>query len=318
MSNLDLRAGLLSKFRSELMGIATFGIFFVHSIGWIPWPGALRQLVSYGGVGVFVFAFLSGIGCYFSLKKNGNAVSFYIRRIQRVLIPYVLIAGIGYSLEYIYLHHDVLRAIQDYSFYSFFFNMGKGGLWYVGFCLLSYICAPVLFRVREKAGYVCVVELAIVVWIYFYKHEIYAAYHQTMTGFLIFSIGLFYGKAVKENRRHQHWIPMIVLIGFVIKILIPYKSGLVDDLFYSFLGIAGSFGFSVVLAIPMLQKANKLLLYLGSVSLEVYMINHFLQNVIPLAIPRTIVSYLGILLMGCLLSTLVQEITKQNFQIGKG
>ena len=65
---------LVSKYRTELMGIATLWVMLFHygNIN-IPIIDNLR-IIGYGGVDIFLF--LSGIGLSFSIK--GGVKSFYI------------------------------------------------------------------------------------------------------------------------------------------------------------------------------------------------------------------------------------------------
>jgi peptidoglycan/LPS O-acetylase OafA/YrhL len=61
--NMNLK--LLSKYRTELMGIAIFYIFLFHIYD----IGYAYKIRSYGYVGVDIFFMLSGIGLIYSWKK---------------------------------------------------------------------------------------------------------------------------------------------------------------------------------------------------------------------------------------------------------
>lgn len=310
MSRVQFSASALSDYRSELMGVATLGIFVVHSIGWIPWPGLLRQLISYGGIGVFIFAFLSGIGCYFSLEKDRNYFHFYEKRVKRVLIPYTLIALFGYFLEDVIVQKNFLRAVQDFFFFSFFFNGGKGGLWYIGFCIISYACAPILFAgVKKKkiSIVIILIEIIAVMLVYQYMYFVYSAYHQTMTALVVFSSGLIYGSNVKKNKDNQLIIPAIIFLCFFTKVMVSVKSDLLNDLLYAALGVACCFCVAWFFMFAYLEKMGKCLRFLGSISLEVYITNHFIQKVLPEVIDRTTGSYFLVLIIGCLISIFVQQ-----------
>ena len=63
----------LSKYRTPLMGIAAIMIVLCHANLYdIQVNGIIRKMLSFGNVGVDIFLFLSGIGCYYSLDKNGG------------------------------------------------------------------------------------------------------------------------------------------------------------------------------------------------------------------------------------------------------
>ena len=86
---------LVSKYKKELMGIATIWIFLLHKwerifgniriIGPIEW-----YTVNYGACGVDIFMFLSGIGLVFSIAKAKTIKEFYYRRIKRIFVPYII------------------------------------------------------------------------------------------------------------------------------------------------------------------------------------------------------------------------------------
>lgn len=88
--------GLLSKYRTKLMGIAIIWIMLYHGneIGMIlPEPLEIINFVlEKGRGGVEIFLFLSGLGLYYSYSKNPDMKRFYRRRIVRVIFPYLLIS----------------------------------------------------------------------------------------------------------------------------------------------------------------------------------------------------------------------------------
>lgn len=61
---------LLSKYRTLLMGIATLGIIIGHSMGFGCYSpsSVLKSLIMHGSLGVDIFLFLSGLGCWYSLN----------------------------------------------------------------------------------------------------------------------------------------------------------------------------------------------------------------------------------------------------------
>jgi len=60
---------LLSKYRTELMGVGAICILLCHSVGrGVLMPDFLSQILSYGNIGVDIFLLLSGMGMYYSLS----------------------------------------------------------------------------------------------------------------------------------------------------------------------------------------------------------------------------------------------------------
>lgn len=64
---------LLSKYRTQLMGIATVMIIVCHSVGFgcqIS-NSILKSIIQHCSLGVDIFLFLSGLGCWYSLRGGG-------------------------------------------------------------------------------------------------------------------------------------------------------------------------------------------------------------------------------------------------------
>lgn len=80
-----MNSNLLSKYRTELFGISTIGILIVHANDVIHAGGGviaelIRKLFAFGGITVYVFVFLSGIGLYFSKSSKNTPITGGIRR----------------------------------------------------------------------------------------------------------------------------------------------------------------------------------------------------------------------------------------------
>lgn len=88
----------ISKYRFELLGVATLMIIICHSSNFVNFGNSkmdfmIRKIVTYGNLGVPIFAFLSGWGIYYSLDKKTDLRDFYFRRFKRTILPYLCIVG---------------------------------------------------------------------------------------------------------------------------------------------------------------------------------------------------------------------------------
>ena len=88
--------GLLSRYRSQLMGVATVWVMLFHAypfeFGVLP----LDAFKAVGFCGVDLFILLSGMGLSVSLQKNRGRESlaaYYRRRFFRILPAYWLVVG---------------------------------------------------------------------------------------------------------------------------------------------------------------------------------------------------------------------------------
>ena len=66
MKNNKENISIISKYRGELLGVATLMIVIGHSISIVNFPSIVKKILAYGTVGVNIFLFLSGIGLYYS------------------------------------------------------------------------------------------------------------------------------------------------------------------------------------------------------------------------------------------------------------
>lgn len=71
--------GIFSKYRTELMGVATGLIILCHMPAHgVAMPGPLTMLLSHGGAGCDMFLFLSGLGMYCSLTSRRQVGGHFI------------------------------------------------------------------------------------------------------------------------------------------------------------------------------------------------------------------------------------------------
>ena len=148
MSNL----GLLSKYRTELMGVATLLIILCHMPAHgVVMPSPLSTVLSHGGAGCDIFLFLSGLGMYRSLSRlktsGGRILSWYKRRFARVLVPYLMICipcFVYYAIVDNWPLTTLLLRLGTLSYWT------EGwGLWYVALTLILYLLTPVIDKINS-------------------------------------------------------------------------------------------------------------------------------------------------------------------------
>ncbi len=140
---------------NELKGFAMLAIIFSH-IGYFLVTGQkfLYPLSILAGVGVNLFLFLSGYGLTFSSIKNPQGIiSFYKRRLEKLLIPFWITLLIFFLLDLFLLNrsYDLKYILQ--SFFGFFpradlFIDLDSPLWYFTAILFYYLIFPLIFIKR--------------------------------------------------------------------------------------------------------------------------------------------------------------------------
>ena len=92
--------GLVSRFRSEIMGVAIVCVLVCHCgvFSWGTLQPCAKQLAPLFAIGVDMFLFVSGVGLWFSMKSDGNVLRFWRRRFLRVVPEYLAVAGVSYAV----------------------------------------------------------------------------------------------------------------------------------------------------------------------------------------------------------------------------
>lgn len=145
----------ISTHRTELMGLSAIAILFCHAPGNnVLMPSILSTVLSIGGYGVDMFLFLSGMGLWYSLYKaetnRGGVINWYSRRYKRLLIPYLIISVIYYTLFCIVQDKSFLNLPYYVSTVSFWTE--HQGQWFVDALIPIYAFAPILYRILQRTS----------------------------------------------------------------------------------------------------------------------------------------------------------------------
>lgn len=146
----------VSRFRGRIMGFAILCILFFHSGVHVaePWNYFFNLLW-----GVDIFFFCTGMGVFRSLSRDGDAVSFYVRRFRRIYpayLPAVLVFFIPAFIRAVQ-GGAVPKAVQELLGNIFMLGwinrMDNQLNWYPQVICFFYLAAPALFAaVRRISG----------------------------------------------------------------------------------------------------------------------------------------------------------------------
>lgn len=135
---------LLSKHRTPLMGIAALMIILCHANGYgVAVPHAVRSLLTLGNMGVDIFLFLSGIGCFYSLSKGPDTAKWYKKRFVRIFIPYALMQIPFWMYKLVVGDFEFIKELMVFSTIDFWTN--HVGAWYVALLVPLYIFTPPIY-----------------------------------------------------------------------------------------------------------------------------------------------------------------------------
>lgn len=204
---------IISEHRDELFGVAILGVFCVHSNGfkWSQGMETVVKLLSEGSIGVDIFLFLSGMGLYYSMKKDDSITQFYLRRFRRIVPVYLLTAGIGYA--------NVILILQRGSFGNYLFRLstlsfwttGEGTVWYISFILITYLLYPLVYKILQfpLAGWIVSLIIILILFgnigIATLAPEIFSNIEAALDRIMIFIIGCFCATKIYNNQEIKYF-----------------------------------------------------------------------------------------------------------------
>lgn len=284
---------LISQYRSELMGIGIIGVMISHFLRWNEIQGAVAYIFKpfIGLVYTEGFLLLSGLGLYYSYKRDNNLKSFYIKRINRLLIPFLIIAVPFYVARGLVFHHSLGLILLNISSLRFWF-VGNDGMWYISVSLLLYLIFPLLYKIIF--GYKSnVFQRGILVIAFFYAIGLSAYYffpsYYNLTGIGLtqmpmFVVGMMVGYLSYNCIQNKYDILFIMLLG-----LLAVISNMIE-------GVWGDYGngllrfFCIIILGPLFMMADKfdskifvsfknLLQWFGKYTLELYILHMFIYKI---------------------------------------
>ena len=146
---------IISKYRTELMGVSAIGILCCHAVGNnVLLPSYIKKIMELGQLGVNIFFFLSGVGIWYSLQNIGdifrynNYISWYKKRYIRLFVPYLLLAMPFYVYFIILKNEGFIRFVFVLSTFEYWVS-GRG-TWFISVLVILYF--PTLKAFKESVA----------------------------------------------------------------------------------------------------------------------------------------------------------------------
>lgn len=261
---------------TSLRGLAALFVMFSHYIVFIENKfmssvGPAKVLEWFGGLGVCLFFFLSGYGCYATMDKKEVRISFLWKRFMNVLPTYLVLRIIfGFLLkEY---DGEIITALL--------YILGfRTPLWFVSEIIIIYILLYIAAKLNKRYVIGITVVLLFIMSLVFLLLQFEARWYNAN---LIFCLGMLFAKHREKVldflSRHYwlHWAGGIFLFGLFSGAFVLFKP-------YVFsaglkLVAGGLFCFIFVLFLMRIQIASPAIMYIGKKSLHFYIIHLYVQN----------------------------------------
>ena len=317
---------LLSKYKSELMGFSMLLIMAFHTAGGIPIPFIDFKPFLCGDIGVEFFLILSAMGCYFSLYKNQNILAFYRRRVIRLIPTFIISVAIT-----IIASHWIGGSAEcswSYFFRSISFVALAGGdisYWFIAHILVCYLTMPLLYKWSSYKWYFplcCVAVFIIFGFSYVQSKSDNAIFNVMLCRYPIFLISVSLAIVIKANIQNYLSVANIkITISLTLALLSYILITEVHSSPFSKYLLFFVFSIPMLVSVAMVMHATKLnvvkrtLAFIGSISLELYLIHSFIM--LPLSdlittnvLIRFILSYASSIIGAYALHRLVSCINK--------
>lgn len=151
MDSVQFR-GLLSEYRTEVMGFAILWIVW-HHIGFFAmfaFNPIVNFFVKLGSCGVDIFLVLSSFGLYISYSHNSDILRFYKRRLIRIL-PAFLIIVLAFHVKHLNESLSIVFWIGELL-----------SNWYVSFILIAYLFFPLIYYIQKRSLFLPILVACII------------------------------------------------------------------------------------------------------------------------------------------------------------
>lgn len=293
MKSFELNWYNISRYRTEIMGFMCILVVLFHFRNALLYAAFLKPIklfVEFGNIGVDIFLFVSGIGLYFSFVKSPKIIHFYVKRLIRIIIPYILLCVPYYVWLNLATERDFL--ILDLTQLSLpLKNMIT--TWYLPTTAVFYLLFPILFYLQKRknnflrlfvTGAICALWIfAMILMSRSHLATIYKNCEIALLRFPIFIVGCCFGKFVHEKHSIPAWILIPATAYIAIYPFIYYKFGFTifrERISYIPLAIAISIVISFLFSLlPSNNPLFHFLRFFGVRSLEIYITHVLINNV---------------------------------------
>lgn len=290
----DIELANISRFRGALMGIAMLIIILFHvDLARSDMFFGLRRM---GNLGVDMFLFLSGIGLWFSWMKKPSYKHFYFRRLIRIYPAWLIIACLFY-IPRIPVHDvsSLINLLGEIGFNWGFWLHDELNFWYIPAIMMLYLFAPPYMELIKRHPVYRWLPVVMIMWCILVQwvtpiHHAVGHIEIFWSRVPIFFIGINMGEMVRQKRTIDGQGVWMLILMFVMTFascffLEQVRHGqfplFVERMLYIPLTIT-----FILLCNRVLRRTpqwiNKSLAFVGSLSLECYLIHlHFVLDYLP-------------------------------------
>lgn len=275
---------LISKERSVLYGIAILLIMIFHA-KITGFPLIVMYVKKNLDFGVDIFLLLSGISQYFSISMETSFKTYYLKRFTRILTPYLVVVPAWFVYADIIKEQSVSKFFLD-TFLISFWTSGNRVEWFIIVILLMYILYPFIYKLLKKnvVAYGILLIICAILLNYFLRFEFNKLYSNIFILTLripVFILGSCLGEVVKNHKKLPYCVvyicPFLAAACFVGGY---FTFGSDKYLFYGAMSLFLCIPLSVIINRFNKNIFSKFFIFLGGITLEIYLIQEKVQSVL--------------------------------------
>lgn len=220
---------LLSKYRTQLMGIAMLWVMLRHSeFNDTGYAFIIRLLHRSGYGGVDIFFLLSGLGLFFAYNKEKSIKVFYLRRLLRIL-PYYIPVVILYTLLFQYPIGEIdLRGVFLRVFLLDYWIDRDALGWYIPVAIFFYFLTPcIMYILKGSWTRNCILLIFAVFVVGFLANQLGQLWIMDVVCVRLasFILGIYTGFIIAEKKQiNIVWLVILFIVG-AFMYAIEYRYG---------------------------------------------------------------------------------------------
>lgn len=295
---------VLSKYRGQLMGIAIVLVALFHSS--IVHANPTIDLVCFvGDMGVDIFFFLSGMGMFYTYRKDRKTLAFYKKRMVRI-IPAWFLVNLYIQLDQVGFDVTRLNPVSFVKYMTGFSFWLEGNLyfWYIPAALAFYAMTPAfmwLYKKNKKQAY----AIFSIIWMGLVGVSILvqnASYFIFLFRWPVFFLGILFGdfSYQKKKIKKAYVIPVIIvlILGLVMENTIRMYNGRMgiryEYKYFIYVMISIPICLVLTLAMEKMKYSFGILRLLGNITLEIYLLHEYILRKVTMWIGTVPFDSLGI------------------------
>ncbi len=284
---LDVTYSLISKHRSNLMGLAIIWIFLYHSKIYFPNNplfDPLRFLVSTGFGGVDIFFFLSGFGLmHHMLKSYHNCLLFYKRRFITIFPAYLIATicslGIDFWLNKTPPGYEIFLNLTTLGYWL----SNSDFYWFVSAIVPLYLFYPHFFKYYQKyqlrlvfliSGLAIITSFALILGGNDHFTKFLARIPIFLIGSHVSYLAFKYDNQISKKLLTYHLAVLLFTFGTLLILMFKHVDIRIFGLNY-YLFTVGTLPFCILMSIVLdrIPSSLTILSCCGTLSLEIYLIH---------------------------------------------